>query len=122
MSENSGQHPVISDKETKQVAQQKRGDATIHVCKQCHKTFANRQNLHIHKKSVHEGIKYACDKCTYQATQQSSLTRHFQSIHDKSVRYTCDQCEFQTARQSSLIRHVQSVHKEVRFSNVKKTR
>ena len=29
-----------------------------------------------------EGVKYACDQCDYQATQQGNLTRHIQNMHE----------------------------------------
>ena len=34
-----------------------------------------------HIQSKHEGIKYACNHCDYQATTQRSLTRHMKSKH-----------------------------------------
>ena len=33
----------------------------------------------IHIKSVHKGIKYACNQCDYQATEQSYLGTHIQN-------------------------------------------
>ena len=37
-------------------------------------------------KSVHEGVKYACNLCDYQAKIQTNLTVHIQSIHE-GVKY-----------------------------------
>ena len=50
-------------------------------CPQCDKLFTENGTVHIHIRSVHEGVKYACNQCDYQATQHSHLTRHFQSKH-----------------------------------------
>ena len=45
-----------------------------------------------------EGVKYACDQCDKQFTQQSHLTRHIQSKHE-GVKYACDQCDYQVTTQ-----------------------
>ena len=39
-----------------------------------------------HIKSKHDGVKYACDKCDYQATQQGNLRTHMKSKHE-GVKY-----------------------------------
>ena len=51
------------------------GDAKIQ-CQDCERTFSGRSGLWKHIKSEHEGVKYACNECDYQATTQSSLTVH----------------------------------------------
>ena len=48
---------------------------------QCDKLFYDNSTVRRHIRSVHEGVKYACNQCDYQATAQGSLTRHFQSKH-----------------------------------------
>ena len=37
--------------------------------------------LKTHKQSMHEGVKYSCNQCEYQATNQGNLKRHKQSHH-----------------------------------------
>ena len=49
-------------------------------------------HLKIHVESIHEGLRYPCDKCPYKATTISSLKRHGESIHE-GVCYSCDHCE-----------------------------
>ena len=39
-------------------------------------------HLKIHVESIHEGVRYPCDKCPYKATTISSLKRHGESIHE----------------------------------------
>ena len=67
------------------------------------------QGVHAHIRSVHEGVKYACHQCDYQATQQGSLTIHIQSLHE-GVKYACNQCEYQATQHGHLTRHIQSKH------------
>ena len=49
-----------------------------------------------------EGVKYACNHCDQQFTQQSSLERHIQFQHE-GVKYACNQCEFQGSKDA--LRH-----------------
>ena len=67
---------------------------------QCHKTFPGRSGLREHRQK-HEGVKYGCDQCDYQATQRSDLNRHIQTVHE-GVRYACVQCDYQATRQGNL--------------------
>ena len=63
-----------------------------------------RAILKTHQQSKHDGVRYSCNQCEYQATQQGSLKTHQQFKH-KCVQYFCDQCEYQAATQSSLKTH-----------------
>ena len=49
-------------------------------CPQCDKLFYNSSNVHAHIRSVHEGVKYACNRCDYQATTQGNLTNNSYSV------------------------------------------
>ena len=84
-------------------------------CDLCHKTYSCNWSLSSHKQSVHQGVKYACDKYDYQATTQANLTVHIQSKHDW-IKYACDQCDYQATRQSYLNVHIQSKHEGVKYS------
>ena len=53
-----------------------------------------KSDLFQHIKSKYEGVKYACDQCDYQATQQSYLKYHIKSKHE-GVKYACNQCHQQ---------------------------
>ena len=55
------------------------------------KILANSQT---HEQSKHEGEKYPCDLCDYQATDRGNLTRHKQSKHE-GKKYPCDSCDYQ---------------------------
>ena len=46
-----------------------------------------------HMESVHEGKKYPCDTCKYQASDKDSLKNHKKSIHE-GRKYACGLCDF----------------------------
>ena len=50
-------------------------------CDECHQTFKCRGSKNQHKRSIHEGRKYPCNHCDYQAPQSGTLTRHIRSKH-----------------------------------------
>ena len=53
---------------------------------------------------MHEGIKFRCNECDYQATQKSHLTSHQQSLH-RDRKYDCPDCDYQATDNSNLIKH-----------------
>ena len=70
--------------------------------------------LNCHKQSVHEGVKYACDRCEQQFAHKIGLTRHIQSKHE-GIKYACDQCDKEFIEQNSLKRHIHSMHEGDKF-------
>ena len=60
-------------------------------------------------------MKYACDQCDYQASQQGNLTKHIKIKHDEHIMYDCNQCDKHYADQKHLRRHIQSVHEGVKY-------
>ena len=55
----------------------------------------------MHIQTKHEGVKYACNQCDQQFTQQSSLTTHIQSQHE-GVKYACNQCDYQATEKGKV--------------------
>ena len=83
-------------------------------CKHCDKIYTSKAGLWIHRKSKHEGIKYACNQCDYQGNRQDSLTKHIQSAHE-GVKYACNQCDKKFTQQCDVTKHIQSVHDGIRY-------
>merc|ERR1712150_372938 len=83
-------------------------------CPECGKTFARKDNMLIHYRSKHEGIKYPCNQCEYQATDKSNLQKHVQSVHE-GIKYHCNQCDYQATTQGDLKKHVQSIHEGIKY-------
>ena len=65
---------------------------------------SHQGSLATHKQSNHDGVRYDCDMCDYQATIQSNLARHKQSKHE-GVRYDYVLCDYQSTQQGTLATH-----------------
>ena len=50
-------------------------------CPECQAVYSSRRDLQRHYRSKHEGIKYPCNQCNYQATQKGDLKKHTQRKH-----------------------------------------
>ena len=85
-------------------------------CEQCQKAYSSSAVTCIHKKSEHQGVKYACNKCDYKAKYQGYLIAHIQSIHEGVYRFVCNQCNYKAKYQSHLTGHIQSIHEGVRYA------
>ena len=53
------------------------------------------------KKEFKKGVKYACNQCDHQFTQQSSLKTHIQSVHE-GIKYACKRCNYQAILKGNL--------------------
>ena len=51
----------------------------------------------------------AVTQCEYRTTHKDNHACHIQSIHEE-VKYECNKCEYRAATQGNLIRYIQSVH------------
>ena len=83
-------------------------------CEPCQRSFS-QSTFYRHKRTVHDGVKYACWQCDYQATNQQSLDMHTQAKHE-GIKYNCDQCDYQATQQGNLIRHIQSKHEGIKHA------
>ena len=86
----------------------------IFLCQECQKIFKQKCILARHIQSEHQGVKFACNHCGYQATYQGNLTKHIQSQHN-GLKYVCDQCDNQYTDTNTLRKHIQSVHEGVKY-------
>ena len=69
---------------TTQNGQNKAHNKTVlkgHECHLCDKSFRQNSQLQAHIKSVHEGVRYPCNQCSYKAKAQRYLNLHIQSVH-----------------------------------------
>ena len=57
-----------------------------HLCTSCGSRFPTPQELKRHIDSVHEGIRYNCDYCSYTATRKDHLSRHVKQSHSNAIR------------------------------------
>ena len=71
---------VISDYVNKQALKERQGRVGgEYECDQCKKTYARKGALYEHKQVIHQGVKYVCNQCDYQASYHSILKQHIQS-------------------------------------------
>ena len=92
----------------------KRTGGSKYPCNKCDYQATHQSNLTRHIQSKHEGVKYACNQCDQQFTQQCALTTHIQSIHE-GVKYACNQCDYRATQQTHLAKHIKSVHEGVKY-------
>ena len=83
--DNEKKEPDEED-EPKQTSEHKRLDLLSDAvnsteCPECGKVFSTKTNMGKHYRSKHEGIKYPCNQCDYQATRKDHLKTHIQSKH-----------------------------------------
>ena len=54
-------------------------------CDQCDKQYTRKTNLNNHKRSFHEGIKFACDQCNKTFSLKAYLKIHIKKAHINPV-------------------------------------
>ena len=59
-----------------------RNEAGNFPCDRCDKIYKDRSNFKRHFKSAHEGIRFKCNDCEYEATTKQHLFMHIQAIHE----------------------------------------
>merc|ERR1711909_244990 len=73
-----------------------------------------------HQRSIHEGQKYKCAKCSYEFNIDRSLQEHIRFVHEGSG-YKCDECEFKSRRYYELKAHKYKYHIDFRLPTKEKT-
>ena len=77
-------------------------------CNRCDKHFVQRKHLYEHIRNVHEGIKFSCNDCGFEAIRKT-LLRHIQNVHE-GIKYPCDFCDFIATRKDKLYTHKKNKH------------
>ena len=58
---------------------------------------------------MHDGVRYECDQCGFQAIRKHGLINHIETEHG-GVRYDCTMCTHQAKRMDNLRRHEKHKH------------
>ena len=53
-----------------------------HDCVECGNSYSSKHSRLKHLRRKHEGIKYPCNRCDFQATLQQNLMTHKRSKHE----------------------------------------
>ena len=75
-------------------------------CNQCGIQVLRKDDSDLQQ--VHEGVKYTCGQCSYQATSKGNVAQHKSAVHE-GVKYPCEQCGHQASSKSNLARHKRAV-------------
>ena len=51
-------------------------------CQLCETSFQRNYYLHLHIRTVHEGINFKCDLCNKEFAQESYLNFHVKAVHE----------------------------------------
>ena len=78
-----------------------RKKSIIHICG-CQ--VSNKIDLAIRKKSVHNGVKYLCRQCNYQATSKCNLAEYKIVLVYDGVKYHYRKCNYEAITKGSLVR------------------
>ena len=92
------------------------------ACNQCDFKAVYPSLVEIHKKGVHEGVRWSCSVCEKQFKSPFTLKVHTNKKHDKVLhKKTCDSCDFvaeSTSSQTSwkqLRKHEDLVHSKIDY-------
>ena len=58
-------------------------------CTKCDQTFSFIQDMKIHVKAFHEGVKYKCDQCDFQSGYKKFLKSHIKRVHELYMHKYC---------------------------------
>ena len=81
-------------------------------CDQCGKEYL-AQHLKEHKRRVHDGKKYPCNFCPFEASCPKYIVKH-EAMHN-GVEYPCNQCDYKGKQKETLKRHIRVEHENLRF-------
>ena len=84
-------------------------------CPECKKYFSQKYKMKVHYQNIHEGIRWPCDKCDYQARDRESLFKHMRIEHGNHIPYKCNKCDYEAKLRSSMYGHFKRYHSHAEF-------
>ena len=79
----------------------------------CDYQASQQSYLEVHKQSVHFGKKYLCTICGQKVSSKSHLSYHIKSKHNEREHHCCDSCNKQFLSKRALSAHTRSVHQGI---------
>ena len=84
-------------------------------CPDCDKTFKSVSNMKFHHRSVHQGVKFSCNKCEFKTTRKDQLKKHTLITHkEKELQFSCNQSDKKADTETSLKSHIESDNEETK--------
>lgn len=81
----------------------------VYQCETCQQTFANRGNLKIHERHVHNDERlFPCDICTKTFKRKKDVIRHQRQVHEGgagAMRHVCPVCSKSLSSRTALTLH-----------------
>jgi len=90
-------------------------------CDICDKIFSGLSSFNFHTRSIHEKITFDCDQCDYKARQNFELVHHIKLKHECSLRYQCEPCGRDFSEQSGLDSHTKRIHEGIKTIRPKRS-
>ena len=85
-----------------------------YTCRECEYQATTHGGLAQHQRAIHEGKKCPCEECDYQATTKGSLAQHQCSVHE-GKKYPCRECDHQATSKSDLNKHQHAIHEGKKY-------
>lgn len=86
----------------------------IYPCSQCDRTFSRAENVHLHIRSVHLGVRsFICEECGKAWATKQQLQKH-QLMHTDARPFKCSHCAKCFKDSTSLKKHLE-IHSNVSF-------
>ena len=89
---------------------------TKYPCNQCDAVLSDYSSRITHIKTIHEGVKVNCsvEGCERAFSNKKIMNEHIQSFHN-GEKFPCTQCDYQAKWRGDLCKHMKSVHEGQQF-------
>ena len=64
-------------------------------------------------RTIHQGQKVKCKRCSMLFSKKSNLERHIASVH-KGIKHKCSDCGAEYAQKGALKDHIKKVHGDIK--------
>ena len=115
-SEDSKQSPIFKQETEIKINSPDKNDVYLtRICSDCSKSFETHLEYLYHLSKEHEGCRFDCSKCDFQATSEDALKKHYRSEHKfKKTKY-CQKCSVCFSSQAGYSYHMSTKHEGLRF-------
>ena len=84
-------------------------EGTKYYCDECDYNATTKNNVRIHRESKHLGKIYYCTECSYSSNCEESVNKHRRAKH-LGIFHNCIHCDYKSLWQDNVRRHVKNMH------------